>query len=56
MVVSDGIPDVRGGDDQIGHARLLSADRPQPLDYLSKNVTVRLVYASPKSATTGESW
>lgn len=53
MVVSDGIPDVMNQTVQPGSPALYSQIDLSPLDYLSKNVTVRLTYASPK---VGEKW
>jgi hypothetical protein len=52
LVFSDGVPDLPGqrpglGDAAYRHINLTS------LDYLSKNVTLRLMYASPK---VGEQW
>jgi hypothetical protein len=52
MVVSDGVPDVRGGMKSGSPDSYRQVDL-SPLDYLSKNVTVRLVYASPK---VGDNW
>ena len=53
MVVSDGIPDVPSGSIKPGSAASYQQIDLSPLDYLSKNVTVRLVYASPK---VGDNW
>jgi hypothetical protein len=53
MVVSDGIPDVRDGSIKSGSPASYQRLDLSPLDYLSKNVTVRLVYASPK---VGDNW
>jgi hypothetical protein len=53
MVVSDGVPDVRGGAIKSGTPDSYRQIDLSPLDYLSKNVTVRLVYASPK---VGDNW
>src|SRR5438132_647471 len=53
MVVSDGVPDVRGGTIKSGTPASYQQIDLSPLDYLSKNVTVRLVYASPK---VGDNW
>ena len=53
VVLSDGLPDVPGG------VRLAAADNPivrvdfGALEFLSRNVTVRLLYASP---TVGDEW
>ena len=51
MVVSDGVPDVPGM--KFGTPASYAQIDLSPLDYLSKNVTVRLVYASPK---VGDNW
>jgi hypothetical protein len=53
LVVSDGVPDVRGGTIKSGTPASYEHIDLSPLDYLSKNVTVRLVYASPK---VGDNW
>jgi hypothetical protein len=53
MVVSDGIPDVPDGTIKSGSPASYQRIDLSPLDYLSKNVTVRLVYASPK---VGDNW
>ena len=53
MVVSDGVPDVRDGSVKSGSPDSYRQIDLSPLDYLSKNVTVRLVYASPK---VGDNW
>jgi hypothetical protein len=53
MVVSDGVPDVRGGTIKSGTPASYQRIDLSPLDYLSKSVTVRLVYASPK---VGDNW
>jgi len=51
IVVSDGLPDVPGM--KAGsHASFTKIDM-SPLEYLTRNVTVRLVYANP---TVGEKW
>jgi len=47
MVVSDGVPDVHSGSIKSGSPASYQQIDLSPLDYLSKNVTVRLVYASP---------
>ena len=53
VVLSDGVPDVPPG------TRLAANENPyaridvSPLEYLSRSVTVRLLYASP---TVGENW
>jgi len=53
VVLSDGVPDVPPG------ARLVAGQDPygridvSPLEYLSRSVTVRLLYASP---TVGDNW
>jgi hypothetical protein len=51
VVVSDGVPDVPGM--KFGTPASYAQIDLSPLDYLSKNVTVRLVYASPK---VGDNW
>jgi hypothetical protein len=48
MVVSDGIPDMRDAKIKSGSPASYQQIDLSPLDYLSKKVTVRLVYASPK--------
>jgi len=53
MVVSDGVPDVRDAKIKSGSPDSYRQIDLSPLDYLSKNVTVRLVYASPK---VGDNW
>jgi hypothetical protein len=53
MVVSDGVPDVRDAKIKSGSPASYQHIDLSPLDYLSKNVTVRLVYASPK---VGDNW
>jgi hypothetical protein len=53
MVVSDGVPDVRDPRIKSGSPDSYRQIDLSPLDYLSKNVTVRLVYASPK---VGDNW
>jgi len=53
MVVSDGVPDVRDARIKSGSPESYRQIDLTPLDYLSKNVTVRLVYASPK---VGDNW
>jgi len=51
FIVSDGIPDVPGATP--GTRELYRHIDLSPLEYLSKNVTLRLTYASPK---VGEHW
>jgi hypothetical protein len=51
MVLSDGVPDVPGM--KFGTPASYQQIDLSPLDYLSKSVTVRLVYASPK---VGDNW
>ncbi|PYN67510.1 MAG: hypothetical protein DMD90_05920 [Candidatus Rokuibacteriota bacterium] len=53
MVVSDGVPDVPDGSIKSGSPASYQRIDLSPLDYLSKNVTVRLAYASP---TVGNNW
>jgi hypothetical protein len=52
LVVSDGVPDVPGKSGLTTAALYRHIDLT-PLDYLSKNVTLRLTYTSPK---VGEQW
>ncbi len=51
MVVSDGIPDVPGA--KAGSMPLYDRIDLSPLEYLSKNLTLRLTYTSPR---VGENW
>ena len=51
MIVSDGVPDVPGA--KPGSLVLYEQIDLSPLEYLSKNLTVRLTYASPR---VGENW
>jgi hypothetical protein len=51
MLVSDGVPDVPGI--KVGAPQSYQAIDVSGLEYLSKNVTIRLAYASPK---VGEQW
>ena len=53
MMVSDGVPDVPDQHLPPGSPALYKYIDLSPLDYLSKNVTVRLAYASPK---VGDYW
>jgi hypothetical protein len=53
MVVSDGVPDVPEQHLPAGSPASYKYIDLSPLDYLSKNVTVRLAYASPK---VGDYW
>lgn len=53
MVVSDGIPDVGVGSGQAKSQMGYQKIDLSPMEYLSKNLTLRLTYASPK---VGESW
>jgi len=52
LILSDGLPDVgrRSAADTVGPFGRLNVE---PLEYLSRNVTLRLLYASP---TTGARW
>lgn|SRR5574341_1351167 len=52
VILSDGLPDVgrRSAGDTVGPYGRLNVE---PLEYLSRNVTVRLLYATP---TTGARW
>jgi hypothetical protein len=51
VVVSDGVPDVPGM--KAGSQAAFGKIDMSPLEYLTRNVTVRLVYANP---TVGEKW
>jgi hypothetical protein len=51
VVVSDGVPDVPGM--KAGSQAAFGKIDMSPLEYLTRNVTVRLVYANP---TVGEQW
>ena len=53
MVVSAGIPDARDSSIKSGTPASYQQIDLSPLDYLSKSVTVRLDYASPK---VGDNW
>jgi hypothetical protein len=51
MVVTDGIPDVPGV--PAGSGRLYEQINLNPLEYVSRSITLRLAYVSPK---VGEQW
>jgi hypothetical protein len=53
VIVSDGIPDIPMGDAKAGSKMLYEKINLDPLEYLARNVTVRLLYPSPKVA---ENW
>jgi hypothetical protein len=53
MVVSDGVPDVGVGSGQAKPQMAYQTIDLSPMEYLSKNLTLRLTYASPK---VGENW
>lgn len=53
LLVTDGIPDVPAPGAKPGTLALYRKINLTPLEYLSRNLTVRLVYASPK---VGEQW
>jgi hypothetical protein len=53
MVVTDGIPDAATPDAKAGTKQLYERIDLTPLEYLARNVTVRLTYVSP---TVGEQW
>ncbi|HYM38349.1 MAG TPA: hypothetical protein VES96_08100 [Nitrospiraceae bacterium] len=53
MVVTDGIPDAAIPEAKAGTRELYERIDLQPLEYLARNVTVRLTYVSPK---VGEHW
>lgn len=53
MVVTDGVPDAAVSDVKPGSRELYERINLKPLEYLARNVTVRLTYVSPK---VGEQW
>ena len=53
MVVSDGVPDVPIPNVKTGSPAMYKQIDLSALEYLSKNVTLRLIYASPK---VGDNW
>jgi hypothetical protein len=53
MVVTDGIPDAATSDVKAGTRELYERINLKPLEYLARNVTVRLTYVSPK---VGDQW
>jgi hypothetical protein len=53
MVVTDGIPDAASSGAKAGTRELYERINLTPLEYLARNVTVRLTYVSPK---VGEQW
>jgi hypothetical protein len=53
MIVSDGIPDAGPQTAKAGSIELYKNIDLSPVEYLSKNVTLRLAYASPK---VGDHW
>ena len=53
VIVSDGIPDIPIGDAKAGSKVLYEKINLNPLEYLARNITVRLLYPSPKVA---EDW
>ncbi|HEX9743761.1 MAG TPA: hypothetical protein VGA17_13330 [Nitrospiraceae bacterium] len=53
MVVTDGIPDAAASGGKAGTQALYERINLKPLEYLARNVTVRLAYVSPK---VGEQW
>lgn len=53
MVVTDGVPDAAASDVKAGARELYERIDLKPLEYLARNVTVRLTYVSPK---VGEQW
>jgi len=53
MVVSDGVPDVGSAGTQAKPQMVYQKIDLSPMEYLSKNLTLRLTYASPK---VGENW
>jgi hypothetical protein len=53
MIVSDGVPDLTTPVTREGTEALYKGVNLDPLEYLSRNVTIRLTYASPK---VGDYW
>ncbi|OGW68296.1 MAG: hypothetical protein A3H49_04625 [Nitrospirae bacterium RIFCSPLOWO2_02_FULL_62_14] len=53
MVVTDGVPDAASSNTKAGTRELFERINLKPLEYLARNVTVRLTYVSPK---VGEQW
>ena len=53
MVVTDGVPDSASSGGKAGTRELYERINLKPLEYLARNVTVRLTYVSPK---VGEQW
>ena len=53
VVLSDGVPDVPPGTRLAANQNPYTRIELSPLEYLSRSVTVRLLYASP---TVGENW
>jgi hypothetical protein len=53
MVVTDGVPDASASGAKAGSRELYERINLKPLEYLARNVTVRLTYVSPK---VGEQW
>lgn len=53
MIISDGVPDTPMPAGQTGPESLYERIDLKPLEYLSRNLTLRIAYASPK---VGEKW
>lgn len=53
LVVTDGVPDAASSNIKAGTRELYERINLKPLEYLARNVTVRLAYVSPK---VGEQW
>jgi hypothetical protein len=53
MVVTDGVPDAAVSGEKAGTRELYERINLKPLEYLARNVTVRLAYVSPR---VGEQW
>jgi hypothetical protein len=53
VVLSDGVPDATGGTNSGGESAYSQID-VTPLEYLSRSVTVRLLYGSPTSSVAWE--
>lgn len=53
MIISDGVPDIGPAATQVDTRELYKSIDLDPIEYLSKNLTLRLAYASPK---VGDHW
>ncbi|MGQ0809976.1 MAG: hypothetical protein ACT4OO_01970 [Nitrospiraceae bacterium] len=53
VIITDGVPDATAGGIRAGSRELYEKIDLKPLEYLSRNVTLRLAYVNPK---VGEQW